>query len=132
VHRILITAVCLAAKFYEDFFYPNLFYAQLGGIPLIELNSLEVEFLFGIDFALHVSSDVYAKYEDALFRSYAATRGGGRPVNYIPQFSDHSFDRGDERIAGTTINNSSFIDPSTTNNTIHHVQTSFPPPGLTR
>ena len=67
VHRVIITAVCLAAKFYEDFFFPNVFYAQLGGIPLLELNTLEVEFLYGIDFALHVSKDLYDKYNNALF-----------------------------------------------------------------
>ena len=67
VHRVLITAVCLAAKVHEDFFFPNVFYAQLGGIPLHELNTLEVEFLFGIDFTLHVSTEVYEKYANALF-----------------------------------------------------------------
>ena len=42
IHRIIITAVCIAAKFLDDSYYPNLFFSQLGGIPLKELNNLEV------------------------------------------------------------------------------------------
>ncbi|KAJ8601719.1 hypothetical protein CTAYLR_003196 [Chrysophaeum taylorii] len=66
IHRILITAICIAAKFHDDLYFPNGFYSQVGGIPLQELNSLEVEFLFGINFSLFVSHDTYAKYEHAL------------------------------------------------------------------
>jgi len=66
VHRILITAVCVAAKFLDDSYYPNLFYSQLGGIPLKELNNLEVEFLFGLNFALHVSPHEYNRYHSGL------------------------------------------------------------------
>lgn len=66
VHRILITAVCVAAKFLDDSYYPNLFYSQLGGIPLKELNNLEVEFLFGINFTLHVSPHEYRRYYSGL------------------------------------------------------------------
>jgi hypothetical protein len=62
VHRLLITAVCVASKFLDDSFYPNSFYAQLGGIPLEELNRLEVEFLFSLNFSLHVSPSEYDRY----------------------------------------------------------------------
>lgn len=69
IHRIVITAVCLAAKFHDDFYYPNQFYSQVGGISLAELNMLEIEFLFGINFGLFVDRDCYQKYEEALFYS---------------------------------------------------------------
>jgi|TARA_B100000475_G_C14953732_1_gene296900 hypothetical protein len=70
----------VAAKFLDDSYYPNLFYSQLGGIPLKELNNLEVliifslashslpqvEFLFGLNFALHVSPHEYCRYYSGL------------------------------------------------------------------
>lgn len=62
VHRVLITAICVAAKFLDDAYYPNGFYSQLGGIPVKELNSLEVEFLYGLNFKLYVSRSDYQRY----------------------------------------------------------------------
>ena len=48
VHRILITAVMLAAKFFDDQYYNNAYYAKVGGVPREEMNALEIEFLFAI------------------------------------------------------------------------------------
>lgn len=42
IHRLIITSICVAAKFLDDSYYPNLFYSQIGGITLKELNFLEV------------------------------------------------------------------------------------------
>jgi len=67
IHRIIITAICIAAKFHDDLFFPNCFYSQLGGISLSELNLLEVEFLFGLNFTLFVNRDLFLKYERALY-----------------------------------------------------------------
>lgn len=66
VHRIIITSVMLAAKFFDDQYFNNAYYAKVGGVPTIELNALELEFLFSINFALHVPGDVYANYEAEL------------------------------------------------------------------
>ena len=66
IHRIIITAVCIAAKFLDDSYYPNLFFSQLGGIPLKELNNLEVEFLFGLNFALYVTPREFQRYSFGL------------------------------------------------------------------
>jgi len=52
----------VAAKFLDDSYYPNLFYSQIGGITLKELNFLEVEFLFGLNFSLHVTPPEYRRY----------------------------------------------------------------------
>ena len=40
IHRLLITSVMLAIKFYEDDYYKNTFYARLGGISGLEINYL--------------------------------------------------------------------------------------------
>mmetsp|Transcript_25820 Transcript_25820/g.40037 ORF Transcript_25820/g.40037 Transcript_25820/m.40037 type:complete len:243 (-) Transcript_25820:115-843(-) len=66
VHRVLITAVMLAAKFFDDAYYNNAYYAKVGGIVVTELNLLEVEFLFRIQFELHCPSELYSQYHTEL------------------------------------------------------------------
>ena len=62
VHRVLITAVLLAAKFFDDQYYNNAYFAKVGGVPCNEINTLELEMLFYIGFSLHVPTEVYEKY----------------------------------------------------------------------
>ncbi|KAF1827278.1 cyclin-domain-containing protein, partial [Dissoconium aciculare CBS 342.82] len=45
VHRFLITAGTVAAKGLSDSFWTNPTYARIGGIPVSELATLELEFL---------------------------------------------------------------------------------------
>jgi len=45
VHRLLITAIMLASKFFDDVYYNNAYYARVGGISNSEVNSLEMEML---------------------------------------------------------------------------------------
>lgn len=54
VHRVVITSVMIAAKFFDDEYFNNSFYAKVGGIRCLELNQLEVDFLFRVNFSLHV------------------------------------------------------------------------------
>ena len=68
VHRILLTSVVLAAKTYDDNFYTNTHYARVGGVPVEELNSLELEFLFGISFSLYVSCEEYQRYHAEIYK----------------------------------------------------------------
>ncbi|KAI8380176.1 cyclin PHO80-like protein, partial [Blakeslea trispora] len=62
IHRLLITSVVVASKFTSDIFYANTRYAKVGGLPLLELNQLELEFLFLIDFQLHVQLEDLQAY----------------------------------------------------------------------
>ena len=66
VHRVVITAVLLAAKFYDDSYYNNAYYAKVGGVPVTEMNGLELEFLFFIQFSLHATPDVFMRYRHEL------------------------------------------------------------------
>lgn len=66
VHRVVITAVLLAAKFFDDAYYNNAYYAKVGGVLVSEMNGLEVEFLFRINFSLHVKPEVFRKYQAEL------------------------------------------------------------------
>jgi hypothetical protein len=72
VHRAVITAVLLAAKFFDDAYYNNAYYAKVGGVLVSEMNGLEVDFLFRINFSLHVTPDIFEKYRSELL-SQAST-----------------------------------------------------------
>ena len=77
IHRVLITrflcslafivSVMVAAKFFDDSFFKNEYYARVGGIDTEELNMLEQEFLCSINFSLVVSSEDYQKYHNELY-----------------------------------------------------------------
>ena len=41
IHRLLLAASVISAKYQEDFFYKNSYYASVGGVNLALLNSLE-------------------------------------------------------------------------------------------
>ncbi|CAI9764624.1 unnamed protein product [Fraxinus pennsylvanica] len=62
VHRLLITSVMVAAKFMDDIYYNNAYYAKVGGISTTEMNFLEVDFLFGLGFNLNVKPNTFYAY----------------------------------------------------------------------
>ncbi|KAI8069933.1 cyclin-domain-containing protein [Gongronella butleri] len=67
-HRLLITSVVVASKFTSDVYYPNSRYARVGGLPLLELNQLELEFLFLCDFQLHITVEDLQEYGNQLLK----------------------------------------------------------------
>ncbi|CAH8383742.1 unnamed protein product [Eruca vesicaria subsp. sativa] len=62
VHRLLITSVMVAAKFLDDLYYNNAYYAKVGGISTKEMNLLELDFLFGLGFDLNVTPNTFHAY----------------------------------------------------------------------
>ncbi|KDP22483.1 hypothetical protein JCGZ_26314 [Jatropha curcas] len=62
VHRLLITSVLVSAKFMDDIYYNNAYYAKVGGISTAEMNVLEVDFLFGLGFQLNVAPTTFHTY----------------------------------------------------------------------
>lgn len=62
IHRILVTAVMISAKFFDDVYYSNSFYAKIGGLSLEEMNVLESHFLHLIKYDLYVSPREYERY----------------------------------------------------------------------
>ena len=68
VHRVVICAVLLAAKFFDDAYYNNAYYAKVGGVLVSEINGLEVDFLFRINFSLHVPPEEFEKYRVELLQ----------------------------------------------------------------
>jgi len=68
VHRMLITSVMLATKFFDDETFNNLYYAKVGGLQVSELNQLEEKFLSLIDFSLTIQSDLFERYRCELMK----------------------------------------------------------------
>lgn len=66
VHRLVLVAVLIAAKFLEDVSVTNTYYASIGGISLQELNQLELTFLQIIEFDLSVDDLTWRTYQDYL------------------------------------------------------------------
>lgn len=59
VHRILLVATVIAAKFQDDEVYSNRYYARVGGVSCKELQALEADFLVRIGWRAHVTPDDY-------------------------------------------------------------------------
>ncbi|WIA08623.1 hypothetical protein OEZ85_008052 [Tetradesmus obliquus] len=57
VHRLLLTGVLISAKFLDDRYFNNAFYAKVGGVSTAELNRLELEMLQLLDFQLAVTPE---------------------------------------------------------------------------
>ncbi|KAI9099134.1 hypothetical protein K1719_024901 [Acacia pycnantha] len=62
VHRLLITTVMVAAKFVDDGCYSNGHYARVGGVSTAEMNRMELELLFSLDFRLFVTTELFCSY----------------------------------------------------------------------
>lgn len=67
----MIAGVTCASKFFSDVFYTNSRYAKVGGLPLVELNHLELQFLLLNDFRLAVPLEEMEAYGTMLVEFYA-------------------------------------------------------------
>lgn len=56
----------VAAKFADDFFYKNEYYAKIGGITKIDINVLELELLNQLSYNLFVTESELMVYLDRL------------------------------------------------------------------
>ncbi|KAI9663462.1 MAG: hypothetical protein M1831_002471 [Alyxoria varia] len=71
IHRLVIAGVTCASKFFSDVFYTNSRYAKVGGLPLPELNNLELQFLLLNDFRLSIPVEELEQYATMLVEFYA-------------------------------------------------------------
>ncbi|KAI0362837.1 cyclin-domain-containing protein [Pilatotrama ljubarskyi] len=84
VHRLVIAGVTVASKFFSDVFYTNSRYAKVGGLPLTELNQLELQFLLLNDFHLMISQEEMQFYASKLAQQSHVPPG----VSLIPFLPD--------------------------------------------
>ncbi|GMG55547.1 unnamed protein product [Ambrosiozyma monospora] len=68
IHRLIISGITVASKFFSDVFYKNSRYAKVGGLPLDELNHLELQFLSLLDFKLMIQVEEMCRYGDLLLK----------------------------------------------------------------
>lgn len=83
IHRLLLTSILVAVKFYSDIFYSNSYFARVGGVPAPEINELERLFLCELNFSLLVKQDEYQLYQNEILRHSAHI--SGVDDNYPPQ-----------------------------------------------
>ncbi|XP_047342447.1 cyclin-U1-1 [Impatiens glandulifera] len=62
IHRLIVTSVMIASKMLDDVHYNNAFYAKVGGVSNAELNKMELELLFLLDFGVSVGSSIFESY----------------------------------------------------------------------
>lgn len=74
IHRLIISGVTVASKFFSDVFYKNSRYAKVGGLRLEELNHLELQFLLLLDFRLMIQVEEMNRYGDLLLRFWRRER----------------------------------------------------------
>lgn len=83
IHRLVIAGVTCASKFFSDVFYTNARYAKVGGLPLAELNHLELQFLILNDFRLAIPIEDLDAYATMLVEFYAREVVGQRPRGVV-------------------------------------------------
>ncbi|KAI9493069.1 cyclin-domain-containing protein [Zychaea mexicana] len=67
IHRLVISGIMVASKFFSDIFFTNTRYAKVvGGLPVAELNALELEFLHLNGYNLNVPIEELQQYGDQL------------------------------------------------------------------
>lgn len=59
VHRVLLAATVVAAKFQDDDIYSNKFYARVGGVAPTELEALEAALLTMLGWSAYVTPEEY-------------------------------------------------------------------------
>ncbi|KAH7372851.1 hypothetical protein KP509_17G024900 [Ceratopteris richardii] len=94
VHRLLITSVMVAAKFLDDAYYSNAYYAKVGGVSTCEMNRLELEFLFRLSFRLQVPLPVFESYCSYMEKEVAAYLVDGtvdRPLPFLTERKEYTY-----------------------------------------
>eukprot|EP00301_Raphidiophrys_heterophryoidea_P013191 c20550_g1_i1.p1 GENE.c20550_g1_i1~~c20550_g1_i1.p1 ORF type:complete len:198 (+),score=23.76 c20550_g1_i1:293-886(+) len=81
VHRLILTSMVLAVKMHEDQCFSNQHYADVGGIPVTELNELELHMAKQLKWHLQVSRSEFRTCENVMQSLYDS----------IPVFSSTSF-----------------------------------------
>ncbi|CAO3684662.1 unnamed protein product [Rhizopus stolonifer] len=56
----------ISSKLYSDVFFTNTRYAKVGGLPVAELNALEIEFLYMNEYNVYVTIEELQEYGNNL------------------------------------------------------------------
>ncbi len=69
IHRLFASAFLVAHKYICDFTWTNAQLKNLIGIPLEELNRLEIDFLFKMDFDLTISPKIFLMFSNQILKN---------------------------------------------------------------
>eukprot|EP00441_Pelagodinium_beii_P047042 CAMPEP_0197622722 /NCGR_PEP_ID=MMETSP1338-20131121/2902_1 /TAXON_ID=43686 ORGANISM="Pelagodinium beii, Strain RCC1491" /NCGR_SAMPLE_ID=MMETSP1338 /ASSEMBLY_ACC=CAM_ASM_000754 /LENGTH=97 /DNA_ID=CAMNT_0043192471 /DNA_START=43 /DNA_END=336 /DNA_ORIENTATION=- len=69
IHRLLATATVVSAKFLDDQYYSNKWYADVCGLKLKQLNSLERCFMSLLRWKVAVSPEEFGAYQSQVLRA---------------------------------------------------------------
>lgn len=72
VHRLLVLTVMVAAKFHDDVYYSNAYYAKVAGLSLKEVNALEAKLVKMLDWKVFVDPEEYALYHKLVCQATTA------------------------------------------------------------
>jgi hypothetical protein len=61
-HRIFLAAFVIAAKCFDEIFYPDDFYASVGGVGIDHLRELQMKFLEDMDFNIFISKEEFDNF----------------------------------------------------------------------
>ncbi|CAE8636123.1 unnamed protein product [Polarella glacialis] len=76
IHRLLAAATVIAAKYLDDVYYCNAYYAKVCGLSLLEMNALEANFVSLIRWKLNIERAEYDAYHSQVVKAV----GSGAPV----------------------------------------------------
>ena len=73
MHKLLLAAIMLASKFFDDTFCSNAFFAEIGLVSLAEVNRMEQVFLSAIHYSLYVDEKLFLRYySDVCYRVHCS------------------------------------------------------------
>jgi len=107
VHRLILTSVMIAEKYLDDESFDNAYYSRVGGLSLKKMNELEREFLFMINFNLHVENELFTAWNSCFIGHHRWL------VTISQQYEFTSFDWEDEVVSLMTsmLRNSDVLTP---------------------
>lgn len=73
IHRVLATSLVLSAKFNDDVYYSNAYYAKVSGLSLKEMNTLEVFFLKAVNWSVSITTQEYEDYHSSIVHAAIGT-----------------------------------------------------------
>ena len=80
IHRLMLVGSLLATKLLDDKRHSNAFWARVGGVPLPELNALELRMMSMLDHRLLVTPEVLRRYIRQLQVCFATRVAAGMMV----------------------------------------------------
>jgi len=69
IHRLFITAVVIAIKYFDDTYYAQEYYGSVAGVNPKELGKLEVRMLKLLNWTIFVSPQAYTEYRASVLHA---------------------------------------------------------------